>query len=258
MSTCPWCGDEHRVELLDYWIDSHAFMLDTCCEGAHQEALAWLDEEPDAARAWLESEGCPVRRVAHWGIDGVLVGCAGVGLDFGLQIGEIAQAQAKAFVAEHHRHVGDDGSHRPPRGWKWGHAVYNGSTLVGVAFVGRPVSRILQQRHPDWVEVTRVCVSQRLPSELAWNACSMLYGAACREAKARRMARVITYTLAREDGTSLRAAGFVPVYRSRGGSWSRPSRKRRQVGPADPKIRWSRGLSKRERRAVAGEELAAA
>lgn len=256
--TCPYCEEPYRVDLLDYWIDSHAFMLDTCCEGSHHDALRWLEEEPDDARAWLADQGCFVRRVAHWGLDGGLVGCAGLGLDFGLQLGEIRQAEAKAFVAEHHRHVGADGTHRPPPGWKWGHAVYNGGTLVGVAFVGRPVSRILQQRHPDWVEVTRVCVSEQLPRELAWNACSMLYGAACRQAKARGMGRVITYTLAHENGTTLRAAGFKPVHRSRGGSWSRPGRKRAQAGPADPKIRWCRGLTKRERKAVGAEELLAA
>jgi hypothetical protein len=253
--TCFWCGDEHRVELLEYWVDSHAFMLDTCCEGAHHDAVAWLEEEPEAARAWLAEQGCPVRRVAHWGVEGGAVGCAGVGLDFGLHLGPIAQADARAFVAKHHRHVGADGTHRPPRGWKWGHAVYNGATLVGVAFVGRPVARMLQQKHPDWVEITRVCVSQDLPSELGWNACSMLYGAACRRARDEGMSEVITYTLLAEEGASLRAAGFVPIYRSRGGSWDRPSRARKARGPQGGKLRWHRGLTKAACRRVARHAL---
>lgn len=61
------------------------------------------------------------------------------------------------------------------------------------------------------------------------------------------------------DGTSLRASGFVPVARSKGGSWSREGRERTDQAPTGRKVRWERGLSKRARREVArrAEDFAA-
>jgi hypothetical protein len=52
--------------------------------------------------------------------------------------------------------------------------------------------------------------------------------------------RVVTYTLASETGSSLRAAGFVPVATSRGGSWSRKDRPRQDNAFTVPKVRWER------------------
>jgi len=106
-----------------------------------------------------------------------------------------------------------------------------------VAIAGRPVSRLLDDGAT--VEVTRVCTTGEP------NACSMLYGALCRAAAALGYSRVVTYMLAEEPGTSVRAAGFAFAARVEPAeSWSRPSRKRADAGgrPAGAKVRWVRDL----------------
>jgi len=132
---------------------------------------------------------------------------------------------AKRFVAVHHRH------HAPPQGALFAVGVARDGVLVGVATVGRPVARGLQ----DGVtcEATRLCVQEDNP-----NACSVLYGAAARAAKALGYWRIVTYTLASEPGTSLRAAGWQRVHTTRGGSWDCPSRPRRDKAPTEPKVLW--------------------
>lgn len=102
---------------------------------------------------------------------------------------------------------------------------------VGVAIVGRPVSRHLQAR--GLVEVTRVATDETR------NACSMLYGACARWAKAQKLP-IFTDTHTDEGGASLRGAGWVPVSSRpavRGQGWqSRPGRK--DIDRA-AKTRWS-------------------
>lgn len=102
--------------------------------------------------------------------------------------------QANAFVRGLHRHS------RPVVGHKFSIGVADDDGLHGVAIVGRPVARLLDDGRA--VEITRVC------TDGARNACSMLY-AACRKA-ARAMGHdpIYTYTLPEEGGASLRAAGF--------------------------------------------------
>ena len=85
--------------------------------------------------------------------------------------------------------------------------------VVGVVIVGRPVSRHLDDGHT--VEVTR------LATDGSRNACSMLYGAAIRAARAMGYGRIVTYTLASECGASLRAVGFLPVAKVRAETWGR-------------------------------------
>lgn len=55
-----------------------------------------------------------------------------------LRIVPVSLADAQAFVAEHHRH------HESPIGHKFSIGVAEGEQLVGVAIVGRPVSRVIQ------------------------------------------------------------------------------------------------------------------
>jgi len=103
--------------------------------------------------------------------------------------------------------------------------------------VGRPVARYLQA--DGWLEYTRGIVPDGAPPGCA----SALLGAAARWAKARR-APIVTYTLASEPGTSLRAAGWVEVARpddSDGPTqWTCQSRPRQlRVGVvAERKRRW--------------------
>jgi hypothetical protein len=137
--------------------------------------------------------------------------------------------QACAFVKELHRH------HEPPRGHKFSIGVVEGQELIGVAMVGRPVARNLDD---GWTaEVIRLCTDGTA------NACSLLYGAAARAAKAMGYRRIVTYILESETGTSLRASGWEKDLKSAGGSWSRPSRKRDDKHPTEPKDRWSRRLA---------------
>ena len=70
------------------------------------------------------------------------------------------------------------------------------------------------------LEVTRVA------TDGAHNACSALYGAIRRAAKALGYTRLVTYTLQEEPGASLRAAGWRQDAEAGGGTWSKPSRPR--------------------------------
>lgn len=134
---------------------------------------------------------------------------------------------AAAHVSRVHRH------HRAPPGGLFAVSlVDDGGETVGVAIVGRPVARALQD---GWTaEVTRVAVNEGVR-----NGCSMLYGAVRRAAKALGFRRLITYTLESESGASLRASGWTREGVTSGGSWSTPSRTRTDKHPTCPKVRWS-------------------
>lgn len=124
----------------------------------------------------------------------------------------------------HHRH------HKPPRGWKFGTAVNNGEKVVGIVMVGRPVSRHLDN---GWtLEVIRCC------TDGTPHAASMLYAAAWRATRAMGFTRLITYILASETGTSIKAAGWKVVGEAGGGSWNVPSRPRVDNAPTGIKTLW--------------------
>jgi len=142
-----------------------------------------------------------------------------------LTIVPISFRQATAYVKEHHRH------HAPPRGHKFSVAVADDAGDVrGVAMIGRPVARALDDGLT--LEVNRVA------TDGAKNACSALYGAAWRAARALGYRRLVTYTLASEPGTSLLASGWKVVGEVKGRSWSCESRPREDSHPTTDKIRW--------------------
>jgi len=121
---------------------------------------------------------------------------------------------AREFVASHHRH------HEPPIGHKFSVGVARGGVLVGVAIVGRPVSRVIQSEGAT-LEVIRSA------TDGTRNANSMLYGAARRAAFALGYDRLITYTQEGETGASIRAAGYrVVAQRPARPGWDTPSRPR--------------------------------
>lgn len=121
---------------------------------------------------------------------------------------------AREFVAAHHRH------HEPPVGHKFSVGVAFGDLLVGVAIVGRPVSRVIQAE-------ARTLEVIRSATDGTRNANSMLYGAARRVAFALGYDRLITYTQDGETGASLRAAGYrVIAQRPPRRGWDTPSRPR--------------------------------
>ena len=224
--TCRYCGEEARLEVMEIW--DRDFTVDACCEGAY-ESWSWRKEDwtRDQWRAFFADAGFPCRGVpADLGRHLVV--------DWGLHLVAVTCAEAKAFVREHHRH------NRPPVSWRWGHGIANGQELVGVAMVGRPVARAID--HQTAVEVNRLCVKEMDPPELKWNACSQLYGAAAREAKRRGFQKILTYTLETEAGTALRAVGWKPVAKTKGGSWNTPARPRATKAPTCRKVRWEREL----------------
>ena len=151
-----------------------------------------------------------------------------------LRIAPLTLRAANAWVDEVHRH------HGPTRGHKLSLAVVDeaGSTR-GVAILGRPVSRHLDQA--GCIEVLRVA------TDGTPNACSMLYCAARRVAREMgyRPDQVITYTLASEPGTSLRASGWHRDRETTGDTWHRPGtgRARSDTQPTGPKVRWTAGAA---------------
>ncbi len=143
----------------------------------------------------------------------------------------ITLREAAAFIEARHRH------HDPPRGCIFCVGVaqqletgFVDDGLVGVAVIGRPVSRMLQD---GWTaEVTRVA------TDGSRNACSILYGAAWRTARALGYRKLVTYTLQEEGGASLRGAGWRCLGEAGGGSWSRKDRPRVDTHPTQTKMRW--------------------
>ena len=141
-----------------------------------------------------------------------------------LALQPITFAEAAEFVRLHHRH------HGPPVSHKFSLAVNDGDKIVGVIIVGRPVARALDNGYT--AEVTRCC------TDGTKMAASMLYAAAWRAARAMGYLRLVTYTLIEEPGTSLRAAGFREIGKTRGGSWNCPSRPRVDKAPTGQKTLW--------------------
>jgi hypothetical protein len=146
-----------------------------------------------------------------------------------MNISPITLREARTFIRANHRH-------RPDLvGGLFAIAVAS-DVVHGVAVVGRPTARHLDA--DDFTaEITRVC------TDGTRNACSMLYGACWRAARALGYRRLVTYTLATEVGASLRASGFRVVAETRAQPWHRPSRPRIDVHPAQAKLRWERSAA---------------
>lgn len=142
----------------------------------------------------------------------------------GLEVVPMTLREANAFVAGHHRH------HGPTAGHKFSVGLSDGERVVGVAIVGRPVSRYLDD---GWtLEVNRLC------TDGTHNACSMLYAAAWRAARAMGYKRLITYILESESGVSLRAAGWTCVGQAGGLRWTGKRRPEVDLYPAEKKLRY--------------------
>lgn len=138
---------------------------------------------------------------------------------------------ANEYVAVNHRH------HKPVRGCKFCIGLSDGNELKGVAICGRPVSRHLDDG--TVLEINRLCVDGTR------NACSMLYGACVRIARAMGYHKVITYTLQSEDGASLKASNFKNDGVAGGEIWT-GTRKRDNGVPKEKKTRWIYDIAKRK------------
>jgi hypothetical protein len=148
-----------------------------------------------------------------------------------LELAPLTLREANAYVERHHRYVERHHRHSVPvAGAKFALAAALAGEVVGVAIVGRPVARGLDD---GWtLEVLRVCTRG------ARNACSFLYGRAWRAARALGYRRLVTYTRADELGTSLTAAGWRVVGEVTARSWDTPSRPRVDRDERQDRLRW--------------------
>ena len=140
----------------------------------------------------------------------------------------VSLREANAFVDQHHRH------HKGVTGHKFSIGCSQDGQLVGVAIMGRPVSRYLDNGLT--LEVNRLCTTG------AKNACSMLYAAAARAAKAMGYRKIITYTLDTEPGASLRAAGWTCMGLAGGERWTGKRRPAADLYPPQMKLRYEKLL----------------
>ena len=156
-----------------------------------------------------------------------------------LSLTPVSLSEANAFVARYHRH------HKPVVGHKFSIGCMADGRLVGVAIVGRPVSRYLDNGLT--LEVNRLC------TDGTKNACSFLYAAAWRAARAMGYRKIVTYILDTESGASLRAAGWKCVGLAGGKRWTgscRPISTRHtpltaDLYPAQMKYRYEQSIDER-------------
>lgn len=123
-------------------------------------------------------------------------------------------------------------------------AALRGSDIVGVAIVGRPSARLTDAAgelapQPN-LEVLRVAVVESDASVTGnKGACSMLYGACARAARAMGAENLFTYIHHDEPGVTLKAAGWALVRLSDGGEWDRPPfRPRQKAIDSEAKLVW--------------------
>jgi hypothetical protein len=100
--------------------------------------------------------------------------------------------------------------------------------------VGRPVGRYLDDGFT--LEINRCC------TDGTKNACTMLYGAACRAAKALGYRRIITYTRESEPGTSLKASNWLCDGRAGGTHWTGHRYEQVEMQLDEMKVRWRKEL----------------
>lgn len=142
-----------------------------------------------------------------------------------MNIVPISLKEANEFVFTYHRH------HKPVAGQKFSVSVRDDFGLIhGVAICGRPVSRYLDDGLT--LEINRCC------TDGTKNACSMLYGACVRAAKALGYKLVITYTLESEDGASLKASNFIFDGIAGGKAWTGKRSGKDNGSPHEMKKRW--------------------
>jgi hypothetical protein len=97
-------------------------------------------------------------------------------------------------VERHHRHSDPDTGH------KWSIGATVDGVIVGVAIIGRPKGKGLQD---GWtLEVTRLC------TEGYRNACSFLYGASWRLVRAHGYLRLVTYVKDERNGCQRSCCGL--------------------------------------------------
>lgn len=137
--------------------------------------------------------------------------------------------EANAFVEAFHRH------NAPVQGARFALGASTADGLIGVAIVGRPVARLLQDGLT--AELLRTCTRPEAPK----GAVSFLAARAWRAWQAMGGTRMVTYTLADESGASMRGAGWnlIGDVKNTANGWARDSRAREwQPIYGQMKMRW--------------------
>ena len=151
-----------------------------------------------------------------------------------LKVIPLSLKEANEFITKHHRHNKKCVGHKFSIG-----AEYQGK-IVGVAIVGRPVARRLDNRFT--LEINRNCVLDDAPK----GTCSFLYAKAIKIWQSMGGKKIITYTLTTESGSSLKAVDFnkdteIKIFKENTGWTTRANRIWQEVH-AIPRIRWSKEL----------------
>jgi hypothetical protein len=133
---------------------------------------------------------------------------------------------ANEFVEQFHRHNKRVVTH------KFSIGLECENELVGVAIASRPIARMLDDGKT--LEVRRVCVKDQHK-----NACSKLLARVKRIGQLMGYEKVITYTLQKESGSSLKAIKAKAVAEVKGGQWNRKDRPSHFQAVCDEKkYRW--------------------
>jgi hypothetical protein len=240
---CSSCGEAFHLEISEVW-HGRDFTVAGCCEATETEALEWLQDPTDGA-ALMRALGIEhlsplgsLRRVAddgmgHLELDWqISVELAGPGH-------RVSYGEVKRFIQQHHGHAKNTNAT-----WRFGGAIWNGPTMLGVIWVGNPVSKELMLRDRGLIEVNRLCLDFGIPDHLRWKAASTAYRWAASEAERRGFTSIQTYTLADEEsGMSLRYARWKVLDENAGGkSWNSKSRHRPNKTTPGRKIRWGKKL----------------
>ncbi len=150
-----------------------------------------------------------------------------------LSIIPITLRAANDFVQAHHRHNGRTSND----GGKFAIGLEREGMLVGVAIVGRPISRELQKDRLT-AELLRCCVSIHAPL----GSPSKLNTRAKRIWQLMGGKRWVSYNLKTESGVSMRASGLEVEAEVKGRQWNGEKRGDRPVAEVD-KFRWGAQLA---------------
>ena len=111
-----------------------------------------------------------------------------------LTVKPISLKKANEYVINNHRH------HDKVQGHKFSLSCWDNDKLCGVAIVGHPQSRMID--NDNVLEVLRLC------TDGTYNACSILYARCAKVGKDMGYEKIITYILESESGISLKASGW--------------------------------------------------
>ena len=139
---------------------------------------------------------------------------------------------ANEFITNFHRH------NKKVQGCRFCLGAKFNDKLVGVAIVGRPVARKLDDGLT--AEVTRTCVLDDAPK----NVNSFLYGKCWRVWQQMGGKRMLTYTLQSESGSSLKGAGWKILGETggwkNGKGWTTREGREWQAVTGELKFRWEK------------------